>query len=144
MSDDPLLVPSLTWVTQENLSSSSRHRWCTGSRTCDNCGRDYDWSEEPCGAPLPPDDVRRGPRDDPMPPRVQRPPSVSAETALAVAQRHRVEVRDMLAVFLLTRQREGDTVIRFDDPRLAALMRVCTEADEAVIQAAARIIREQR
>jgi hypothetical protein len=55
-----------TWLARnaEALSGAvvaapKAHRWRAGSRTCDNCGRDYDWAAEPCGAPLPPGDARR-------------------------------------------------------------------------------------
>lgn len=44
---------------------AKRHRWCPGSRTCDNCGRDYDWGSEPCGEPLPTGDMRRSPQRSP-------------------------------------------------------------------------------
>jgi methionyl-tRNA synthetase len=41
------------------LKAPTPHRWSTGSRTCDNCGRDYDWSHEACSTPLPLNDARR-------------------------------------------------------------------------------------
>ncbi len=41
----------------------------------------------------------------------------------------------MLAAWLLARQREGVQVVRFDDPHLAALMRLCTESEEQVLKA---------
>jgi hypothetical protein len=67
----------------------------------------------------------------------------SASLELDRAQARRVERRDMLAVWLLQQQREGRKEVRFDEPHLAALMRLCVEADDGVIQAASRIVKER-
>ena len=71
------------------------------------------------------------------------PASLDLAIALDIAQKRRVEYRDMLAVWLLCRQREGVKVVNFNDPQLSALMKLCADAEEAVVQAAARMIREQ-
>lgn len=55
--------------------------------------------------------------------------------ALEEATKLRLERRDMLAAWLLARQREGVQVVRFDDPHLAALMKLCTESEEQVLKA---------
>ena len=57
-------------------------------------------------------------------------------SALETALERRAEFRDMLAVWLLMRQKEGLKYVRFDDPHLATLTRLCVEADEALVQAA--------
>jgi hypothetical protein len=46
----------------------------------------------------------------------------------------RLERRDMLAAWLLTRQREGVKVVSFDEPQLEALMKLCADAEAQVLR----------